>query len=615
MNYRVRPEATIGVYGDIATDRKSYRPLDPASIYITGRDRQDDKCTVRVCDSQLQFYFEAEVVLVYNHGKVNFAVAGNLGTHWLYLYFPDSSSHSRYVNFWVDCETAVETGSDAYDSLYPVTKESILLGRRSFVTDAGRFVGYISADTWTIDGVWLRDWIYQLSAYCYWEREMTCGLDRFIDVMGPDGKIPDGIRRDGTTWRMAVESDIEYIFVLGVYGTWKATGDSEWLKRVLPAAEKALSYVRNDDLRWDADHQLVKRGHTCDTWDFEIHEGSGFVGKRAVIANCDQSGYYLAFKAMAEMYCSLENGKKADEFNRISQEYRRRANDLLWDGTKYLHHVHLTPIDHDGFDETQQLTMGNTWAITRGLADHEQAVSIIKEYRKRHKETGDAYPWWSLQPGYPDELDYYEGEYCKQGGYANGGLMPWVGGELCLGAFENGMEAYGLELYHQYIDHLRRTGNRVYMWYWPDGQAGFRTTNEVPYAGWGMSQWLSALIEGLAGVRDEKGQMNAIKVSPRWAATDRTDVRVFARYAAAETYFAYHIYINAGQKNILMEYCGSGRFVDLHVLLPGKCQVESVMIDNQPVEFREENIEESVYVNFSSVVGGKHTVKIYWKQT
>ena len=172
----------------------------------------------------------------------------------------------------------------------------------------------------------------------------------------------------------------------------------------------------------------------------------------------------MAYRAVAEIYSRLGNETQAAEFDHQAEEYRRRAKDLLWDSGKYLHHVHLTPIEHPDFDESQQLAMGNVWAITRGLANHDQAVAIIKEYGKRREETGDAFPWWSLQPGYPDELGYYEGPYCQQGGYANGGLMPWVGGELCLAAFEHGMESYGVELYHQYVEHLQRTGNRVHVW-------------------------------------------------------------------------------------------------------------------------------------------------------
>jgi hypothetical protein len=594
----------MSAYGDLATDRRSYRPLDKVLVQITGRYRGDQNCRICVCDAQLQSYYETKVELSDNRGEISFQAAGALGVQWIYLYFPDSDRHSRYANFLVDCETSIETGNPDYDQLYAMTKEALQLSRRDFTTPSGRFVGYISGDTWQIDGVWLRDWIYQLPAYCWWEHQMACGLDRFLQAQNPDGSVPDGIKRDGSTWRMAVESDVEYIFVLGVYQTWKVTGDDQWLKQALPHLEKALKYVQNDPRRWDRGHQLVQRGHTCDTWDFEIRESSEFVGQRAVVATCDQSGYYFAYQAMAQMYRHLGENQRGDEFHHRAEGYRKRANDLLWDGIKYLHHVHLTPIEHPRFDESQQLAMGNVWAITRGLADHPQAVSIINEYRRRHQQTGDAFPWWSLQPGYPDELDYYDGPYCRQGGYANGGLMPWVGGELCRACFEHGMEEYGLELYRQYIEHLRRTGNQVHVWYWPDGEPGFRTTNEVPHTGWGMAQWLEVLIEGLAGLKDISGQMKRMEVSPRWTITSEKEVRATVRYAVNDCYFSYRLQIDETTKTLRLQYTGSGQFVFFRILLPQDWVPQSVRVKGAPSEFQQGKIEENLYVEFPCSVEG-----------
>lgn len=610
MAYRVRPEATMGAYGDLFTDQRRYRPLDTVTVTVQGRDKGDDRATIKVLDARLEPYFEAVVPLHDNRGQFQFTAAGPLGVHWIYLYWPDAERHQRYTNFVLDAETAIETGNPDYDQLYPLTRDALQLGRRVFEGEKGRFVGYISGDTWQINGVWLRDWIYQLPAYAYWEREVQCGLDRFLEAQNPDGSMPDGIRRDGSVWRMAVESDVEYILVLGVYGTWKITGDDAWLANALPKLERALAYIQSDDKRWDDVHQLVKRGHTCDTWDFEIHETSDFVGKRFVVATCDQSGYYLAFRAMASMYRRLDDEARAAVYDAKAEAYRQRANELLWDGVKYQHHVHLTPIDHGDFDETAQLAMGNTWAMTRGLADRTQAMAIIDEYRRRHAATGDLYPWWSLQPGYPDELGYYEGAFCQQGGYANGGLMPWVGGELCRASFQNGREAYGLELYNQYLHHLRRTGNRVHVWFWPDGQAGFRTTNEVPYTGWGMAQWLQALIEGLAGLSDESGQMRRMCVAPRWAVTGERDVRAVVRYAASEAYLAYHLQIDDAARTMVLRYTGSGERAELHVLLPDGWSPRAVTLNGAPVKYETEQVAASLYVNLSAPVVGVGEVRV-----
>ncbi|KKK89655.1 hypothetical protein LCGC14_2730940, partial [marine sediment metagenome] len=145
---------------------------------------------------------------------------------------------------------------------------------------------------------------------------------------------------------------------------------------------------------------------------FEIGGEVDFVGDRKVIATCDQTGYYLAYRMMAEMYAALNDEENSKKYSTQAEELKRRTNELLWDGVKYQHHVHITPLEHPGFDESQQLASSNTWSMTRGLAELDQAVSIIDEYKRRHEETGDALPWWSLQPGYPDELGYWPGSPC-----------------------------------------------------------------------------------------------------------------------------------------------------------------------------------------------------------
>ena len=588
--------------------------MDKVVVKVKGREKGDQKCRISVFDSELKPYFKAAFDLNKNRGQITFPVGGSLGVHRIFLYFSGSSRHSRSINFLVDCETSIETGNSSFDNLYPTTKEAMLLLRREFSDAKGDLVGYISGDSeiaegMYVNGIWLRDWIYQLPAYKYWEKELTCGLERFMELQKPDGSIPDGVEQSGKTWRMVIEADVEYILVLGVYETWKLTGDNNWLGRAVPSLEKALRYIRSDKKRWDKTTSLVKRGHTCDTWDFDIELAHESIGRYPVIATCDQSGYYFAYEAMAQMYKNLNKPKKAKDYKRKAAEYRKRANRLLWDGRKYRHHFHLVPLDHKEFDESEQLAMGNVWAINRGLADHKQAVAIIKEYKNRHKKTGDAYPWWSLQPGYPDELEYFgKLAHCKQGGYANGGLMPWVGGELCLGAFENGMEDYGMKLYAQYIDHLRRSGNRVHVWYWPDGTAGFRTTNEVPYTGWGMAQWLQALMEGLAGLKTESGSMERVRVSPRWAAAGQKNVKTIARYGANRSYFAYRMKFE--DKKISIEYTGSGKRAKFSVLMPKGKKAKKIVSKGKTVKFKEEKIEQSRYLNFSLPIKGVNLIEV-----
>lgn len=610
MTFAFPPEATEGAFGKLSTDAFCYAPLDTVLVRIEGRDKGDDRCVLRVCDPDQRPYFETDVVLTDNRGEARFTAAGPLGNHYVYLFWPgETRRHSRYVNFRLDCQTKISSGDADWDDLFPVTREAMLLGRREYDTPAGKFVGYISADTFHFDGIWLRDWIYGLPAYKYWERDMTCGLDRFLEAQALGGMIPDGIERDGRTWRVGLESDVEYILTLGVWQTWQTVGDDAWLQAALPRVEQALNYIRSDPKHWDEQHQLVKRQHSCDTWDFDIDGASDAGQSRHVIATCDQSGYCLAFQAMAAMYRHLGQEANAARWETEADQYRKRAVTLLWDQTKFLHHVHLDPIDHGDFDETNQLAMGNTWAMTRGLANPDQARSILDEYRRRQVATGDAYPWWSLQPGYPDSLGYFAAPHRQQGGYANGGLMPWVGGELCRAAFLHGRETYGVELLRQYADHLRRTGG-AQVWYWPDGTPGFRTPNEVPYAGWGMAQWLSALMEGLAGIGDAAKQLQQVSVAPRWAATPAArDVRATVRYAASNAYFAYRWQIELANHQITTTFCGSGAIADFRVLLPPAWRPVRLTINGQETSFEQVRAGgDSLYVAFPAVVRGASTV-------
>ena len=596
-------QATVGAFGTLWTDAKTYRPLDRVTVRVVGRATGDTKCRIRVCTPNQQPYFETELSLIENRGETQFTAAGPLGAHYVYLFWLGEKQHSRYLNFQVQAETDVETGDPDFDDLYPTTRESMRLGRREYRTPKGRFVGYACADTNHFDGIWLRDWTYGLPAYKYWERDMTCGLDRFLEAQTDNGMIPDGIERDGRTWRVPLESDVEYIITLAVWQTWQATGDDAWMERALPRLESALNFIQSDAKHWDSTHRLVKRQHSCDTWDFDIN-GAGDQGhSRHVIATCDQSGYSLAFEAMSRMYAYLGKETEAEQWARKAQSYRQRAVKLLWDGGKFLHHVHLDPIDHGDFNEKDQLAMGNTWAMTRGLATAEQSRRIVDEYRRRHRLTGDAYPWWSLQPGYPDELGYFEQPYCKQGGYANGGLMPWVGGELCRGAFFCGREEYAVSLLRQYADHLRRTGG-AQVWYWPNGEPGHRTRNEVPYAPWGMAEWVNALMEGLAGIRDESSLMTRVELSPRWAATPIREAWVTACYASSNTYFAYRWSMSETDNSIRLVYSGSGDHVDFHILLPEGWEPATVKVQDESVPFQMTELAQSRYAVLSADIHG-----------
>jgi len=142
----------------------------------------------------------------------------------------------------------------------------------------------------------------------------------------------------------------------------------------------------------------------------------------------------------------------------------------------------------------------------------------------------------------------------------------------------------------------------VQVWYWPDGTPGFRTTNEVPYAGWGMAQWIEALFEGLAGIYDDVCQMRRVTVSPRWASTTVEKVYVSMRYAASRAYFTYRMEIDYAKKEIHLQCTGSGEYALFRLLLPEGWRVESLDIDGVSQDFHTEEEGSSRYAVFSTAL-------------
>lgn len=173
--------------------------------------------------------------------------------------------------------------------------------------------------------------------------------------------------------------------------------------------------------------------------------------------------------------------------------------------------------------------------------------------------------------------------------------MPWVGGELARGALANGRETFGVDLLRGWAAHLRRYGG-AQVWYWPAGQPGFRTTNEVNYTGWGMSEWVNALVEGLAGVRDQDCLLRQVSLSPRWAAAGVRQAAVWVRYAASKGYAAYRF--TAAEDGIRLEVSGSGSQAAFHVLLPEGRQPARVTAGGVPLPFTLTRVDQSHYVDF-----------------
>ncbi len=102
------------------------------------------------------------------------------------------------------------------------------------------------------------------------------------------------------------------------------------------------------------------------------------------------------------------------------------------------------------------------------------------------------------------------------------------------------------------------------------------------------------MMEGLAGVKDRGVVMSDILLSPRWASADVTSADIVACYPASDRSFSYRY--EADSERITIECSGEGSLA-VHVMLPQGSRVVSVSWQNQPMEHRISQVEDSSYVD------------------
>jgi hypothetical protein len=509
-------------------------------------------------------------------------------------------------------EVSIRTGRPEFDDLYGLVRGFLLSDQLDLVVDGDRMRGYRTPDA---RSVWIRDHSDMMRGFRYFEPDLTSAVQHFADTQSASGRIfdyvttfPEKLPSERENWtkyvRVPVEADVEYRLVKAVFLAWQATGDDEWARKLLPCLEKALAYIRGHRWYWDEATGLVKRAYTIDTWDFAYTAGrhdwlqfqitdDTFWG----IMHGDNSGYYEAYRMLARLQQRLGDAGRAAHWEREAVTVRSNLNRTCWNGRFYTHFVKLTPCSLDGVDEASQLSLSNPMDINRGAADHEQAASIIQEYRRRGSETAAFAEWFSIDPPFPDGI--FGDERLVRGAYCNGGIMPLVGAELARAAFEHGFEAYGADVlvrYHQLVS----ARGESYLWYFPDGRPSTVETSTSPDAlptdGWGSSAMLWALVEGLAGVVDRGRCFDAVTVSPRWLAAGIGDAEARVGYAASGSGIGYAVRSRPG--GIDLEIEGDARDVACRVLLPAGASVRRVRAGHVELEFDHRLVESSRYARF-----------------
>ena len=132
---------------------------------------------------------------------------------------------------------------------------------------------------------------------------------------------------------------------------------------------------------------------------------------------------------------------------------------------------------------------------------------------------------------------------------------------------------------------------------------------------WAAANGMAALVEGLAGVKNEGLAFDKVKLAPRWCTAGVDSVDVDIRFAASNGYVCYRYSndLKSGVMNLLLT--GSGNEVTGHILLPpGAKAFSSVTCDGKFVPFVISTVENSKYADFKIPLTNVHLLIIRYEK-
>jgi hypothetical protein len=485
---------------------------------------------------------------------------------------------------------------------------------------------------------WVRDHIHTMKAYKYWEKDMASYIAFFMGRANQKGMYFDyamsyknenvgqlfftncfdrqfyfvDVENQNFFFRMPMEADLEYILVEGVYTNWQTSGDTAYLKQWLPVLVKGMKYEMTDPLRWSSKYLLVKRPYTIDTWDFSSQHDSlksvdrllGHIDNTEKtpkgIMHGDNSGMYQACRQLADMFAAVGQYGEAKTWDLQAEIFLQRLNSVCWNGKYYSHFITEDPYPaHIKSDPLNSVGLSNTYSMNRRTTTPEMAASIIETYRQIGEKTKheSLAPWYGIYPFiHPHFGNYAVGEYM------NGAILPLVGGELCKAAFQNGYERFAVEQLEILERIIQINNGRIPGCVSADGIA----QKEAIPAEWGQAAFVSAMVEGLAGVVDKSIQFKEVEISPRWyfAGIEKTSVNIGYRNDGNQVGYTYLF----NPKNNRAEIVTTGKFESftLRFPMPEKAKTASASINGKRVNVAIEQVNQSRYAVLKGLGSNNH---------
>lgn len=440
------------------TNKTVFQPLEKADFSVQN---PKDCAAVVVIDGAGFVYFESK-----SKENISFLVGGALGLQRVILLGNDGDEIDSY-SFRLECETKIEDKGGKYSYLLTSLYYTMVHWQEASNSLLnGKIYKYFVR--------WLRDHVHTLKGMKYFYADLKSAIELYRDTQREDGMIWDNVNAhpEKDYWeqrfgygdfvrvyekdeiemrRIPVENDVEYLYIEGIYYTWKATGDDAWMEGFLDSAIKAYQYSLKDEYRFSKKFGLLKRGYTIDTWDFQsnFHSKDPMVIDKKNTAfgvmHGDNTGFAVGCRYLAEMLEYVGRNKDAKKYRELGKEIKANLDKVSWNGSFYTHHVaeDKKTVPDFGVDTEKQVSLSNAYALNRDLTD-EQCSAIIKTYQNIKKELPEGSPgeWYAIYPPFEKGFSGHKGKWQ----YMNGGVISIVAGELAHGAYEHGYEEYASDI-------------------------------------------------------------------------------------------------------------------------------------------------------------------------
>jgi hypothetical protein len=445
-----------------------FRPLEQVTLHIMGSGWENG--TIVLLDGAGHEYLRTKAA-----SKLPITIGGALGRQVVRL-LDERGAIAGELEFAVDCSTQLNDEGGLYRGLM----EAVLWTMMSWSDNNPVQTIHHNNRVYQFFANWIFDHTLIMKGMKYYWPDLKGAIDFFADTQREDGMIwencypatPDYnffdwkfnydgfVKRIGNGFwqlrRAPVESHVEQYFVEGLYYTWKATGDTEWMKGKLDAAIRALRFVTKSPYRWSEKYQLMHRGFTIDTWDYVSDDQQRFGGSVFMVYlnksefgvfHGDNTNLIAQCRNLAEMLKIAGRAQSAPEFEKLADDVEQRLNELAWNGKFYTHWIAENP-DYKpdvGVDMSVQVSLSNAYALNRGIS-HEKCVSVLKTYQRIKREMPSTSPgeFYGIYP--PFQRDFTQNIPGLVWEYCNGGVLTVIGGELAHGAFEHGYESYGADI-------------------------------------------------------------------------------------------------------------------------------------------------------------------------